>query len=41
MLGVFFKAARIGTFHAPLTAGERLSPYCSLACIAMAVYIVT
>ena len=41
MLGVFFKAARIGTSMPLLTAGERLSPYCSLECVAMAVYIVT
>ncbi|PKI83481.1 hypothetical protein MVES_002411 [Malassezia vespertilionis] len=30
-LGVFYKGARIG---------ERLSPYCALACFTMAVYIV-
>ncbi|WFD38689.1 uncharacterized protein MJAP1_001651 [Malassezia japonica] len=31
-LGVFFKAARIG---------ERLSPYCSIACLIMALYVIT
>ncbi|SHO76777.1 Essential protein suggested to function early in the secretory pathway [Malassezia sympodialis ATCC 42132] len=32
VFGVFFKAARIG---------ERLSPYCSIACLIMAIYILT
>lgn len=45
MLGVFWKAARIGTLHSRiviylLLLGERLSPYVSLCCLVMAVKVI-